>query len=105
MVGRGAAMLAVAQLRILLNWPCSSWPNAESKNRAWRCQDRSLINGANGDSTDGGMPARIRAVSSALTASAARPGIAATSDKLKATATIFIDCSIPVSGPKLLRAD
>src|SRR4051794_3070985 len=105
MVGRGAARLAADQVRIRLNWPCSNWPNAVSQNLACRSQDGSFVRGVNGDSADGGMPARKRAVSLALTASAAHAGNAAASNKLKATTAIFIGRSILVSGPWVQRAD
>ena len=72
MVGRGAARFAVAQARIFDTWRCSSCANAVSKNLAWCCQAGSLVSGVSGELADGGIPARKRAVSSAVTTSAAR---------------------------------
>ena len=89
MVGRGAARLASDQARIFDSWRCSSCANALSKNLAWRCQAGSLVSGISGESAEGGMPARKRAVSSAVTVSAARAGSAAASNMAAASVAIL----------------
>src|ERR1700761_3192411 len=91
MVGFGAARLVSAQLWILESWRCSSVAKAESKNLAWRCQDGSLVSGASGEPSDGGRPARKRAVSSTLAVSAAFAASAEAKIKPAATAANFIE--------------
>src|SRR6202045_3338026 len=71
MVGFGAARLASDQARTFDICRCSSWANAESKNFAWRCQAGSFVSGISGESAEGNIPARKRAVSSAVRVSAA----------------------------------
>src|ERR1700712_1453379 len=96
MVGLGAARLASDQARIFDNCRCSSCANALSKNLAWRCHAGSLVNGINGESADGVMPARNFAVSSAVAVSAARNGstaantITTTSVAILTAAIMFI---------------
>src|SRR5450755_44109 len=89
MVGRGAARLASDQAAILDNWCWSSWAKALSKNRAWRCQAGSWVSGTSGESADGCIPARKRAVSFALAISAARAMLALAKNKPAATSAIF----------------
>ena len=79
------------QLRIFESWRCSSCPNAVSRNLACRCHAGSLVKGISGESADGAMPARKRAVSFAVTVSAARSGIAAARNMVAASAAIFTD--------------
>src|SRR5450432_3664705 len=107
MVGRGAARLASAQPRTFESWRCSSCPNAVSKNLACCCHEGSCISGVSGEAADGGIPARKRAVSSAVAVSAACAGAAAARNMAAASAAIFIGCSIAIrglrTGPRQLR--
>src|ERR1700692_1387879 len=98
MVWRGAARLVSAQIRIFDNWRCSSCPKAVSKNFACRCHAGYLVGGIGGESVEGGIPARKRAVSSALTVSAARAGIAVARNMVAATAAIFMDGGLFIRG-------
>ena len=91
MVGFGAARLEAAQARILESWRSSSCANAASKNFACRCQEGSRVNGSNGESADGIIPARNSAVSLAVTTSALRAGSAAASSMAAATTAIFVN--------------
>jgi hypothetical protein len=56
---------------------------------AWRCHDGSLVNAVSGESADGGIPARKRAVSSAVTVSAARAGSTTARTRAATSAAIF----------------
>src|ERR1700678_1218618 len=90
MVGFGAVTLASDQARTFDICRCSSCPKAESKNFAWRCQAGSLVSAVSGESAEGIMPARNRAVSSAVTVSAAFAAPSAvTIKKAAAAAAIF----------------
>src|SRR5882757_10437052 len=108
MVGRGAARLASDQAWIFDNCRCSSCANAVSKNLAWRCHAGSLVNGANGDSAEGIMPARNFAVSSAVALSAARTGVIATKNMAAnstaaASVAILNETNIFIRDPRTRR--
>src|ERR1700722_5193182 len=89
MVGFDVVRLASDQARTFNICRWSSCPNAESKNFAWRCQDGSLVKTISGESTDGIMPARKRAVSLGVTSAAAAAPSAFASNMAAAAARIL----------------